>query len=825
MKFIFKINGSEGKNAEFVGWTPVKCTLTIDGYSGARPMPVTITPEHINKAGRLDLYLNNATSATPVKKIEHDFQNDDELTFFVAGKFGHASIAERVAGKVVGKDTFIYVKSNSSDLELKKEIMVRVRKNANKLSDDEITMFLEAFVRLNVKEPQNIYQGDYTRTPSKLLHEIVLMHTLDAQYEIHMRTSFHPWHRVFNMHLERELQIENPCVTIPYWKFDQKADKVFTSKFIGETANTDHPDPEDPTPESKQPKFDKSNPLINYVEHTVWGALRRAYRKRNPADTDPNFTDPNEIYSEDRIINGIDSSDLFLYWSKFEERKSHNRAHNTFTGHVVDIGRDPIDPLFFMMHSNVDRLWALWQERHNRFDYSKVSTYPFQFNYAGERGDKWTLFETIDEVDGIYQVDNDDLGNFAEDNLWPWDWDNSLSRPMRKWNSTTVGYGKGEVPKINIEFPKSIQSNYPDGPITVKSTIDYQDRLNNQIPLGFDYDCIPYFDKDKKTSISIAMEQFVEDNQKQKHFLAITQLGNKGNELKIRIESIGLIDETSEVFLDTMLDIISDPSEPDDLKFELINEMAAAKRANRFFPSRKPRFFDLLRGLIKDENKKLRFQAIDILASNEDPVVQEFLIEEIKKETNNFISIPDAIFFLRQNPKPQHVELFRELFNQSNDINVKRAAIAGLGNDTKSEGLLKKVVLDDKQDFKVREASALSLHNLNHELMNDLAAEIIAKPEPGEGIKLFRSHNPKPDEVDFKAGLLNMLTFTGDRKKLKENEELKSSLMEVRGSGTQSKANFRSNMELFGTASINEQTIIEKLAAELMDRLESNDND
>ncbi|MBK9719503.1 MAG: hypothetical protein IPO85_18700 [Saprospiraceae bacterium] len=170
MKFILKINGSESEKAEFIGWTPVKCTLTLDGYKGDSPMPMTITTGHYNKTGRIELYLNNSPSELPVQKIQHDFQTRNELIFHVAGKFEHPSVAE--------KDTFILVKSDNSDLKLEKDIMVRVRKNANKLSDDEITMFLEAFVRLNSEKAKKEYQGNFTRKPSKLLHEIILMHTM-----------------------------------------------------------------------------------------------------------------------------------------------------------------------------------------------------------------------------------------------------------------------------------------------------------------------------------------------------------------------------------------------------------------------------------------------------------------------------------------------------------------------------------------------------------------------------------------------------------------------------------------------------------------------
>ncbi|MBK9719502.1 MAG: tyrosinase family protein [Saprospiraceae bacterium] len=642
--------------------------------------------------------------------------------------------------------------------------------------------------------------------------------------EIHLRTSFHPWHRIFNMHLERELQAIIPYVTIPYWKFDEKAERVFTSKFIGETERSDGASQEKP------PKFNKMNPLVNYIEHTVWGTLQRAYRDRNPANQDT-FEETNgkrDVLTEKRIVNGPDS---FESWATFEEYKSHNRAHNVFTGLVADVGKDPIDPLFFMMHSNVDRLWAKWQQTYNRFDGNQNETYPHQKKYTGKRGEEWVKewAQNASEEDlksfndaGFYRVTNKDIGNYAEDTLWPWGMDFVLSRPMRKW-SENWDSEVGRVPQIEIEFPKSATSNYPSGPITVKSAIDYQDRLNNKTHLGFDYDDIPYFDHDRKPSTDIAMEHLKDNDQFQKnpkkHNSALLILNNKKNNLAVRLNVIGSIDETSEVFLDTILDIIADPSDPAELKAELINEMLAAKRANRFFPSKKSRFFNQLRGLIKDNNKNLRLQAIDILASSEDPVVQEFLIEEIKKEKSDFISAPDAIFFLRQSPKPQHAKLFIELFNQSKDTNVRKSAIAGLGNDPGSLELLKKVVLDGNEDFKIREASALSLHNLNHEMMNDLATEILINPESSDGIKLFRSSIPNADEVDFKAGLLNMLTFTGDLNKLKGNNELKATLNEVIEQSPENRSNFKSSIEVFSTEVLSGPTILEQMASKLLDRI------
>lgn len=843
MKFLLKINGSESEKAAYVGWTPVKCTLEIDDFIIGTLVNVKITTGDLGLEGKLSLYKSNSPNSKPVNEITHDFRTKEEFAFYIAGKFRHASVGR--------KDTYLLIENPEGDvLSEKREVMVRVRKNANCLTQQEINDFLKGFLELSRQKTRGEYTtDDYTKIPDRLLDEIILMHTIDASGEIHRRTSFHPWHRVFQMHLEREIQKKYPHVTIPYWKFDEPAEKVFTENFIGRTKPTKAPNPNDDLyyGEQSEPDFDVTNPLYTYAKHVFWGgALKRAYREKNPANETP------DILGERAIICGGDETakDRFFYWSNYEEQNSHNRAHYTFTGNVVDIGKDPMDPLFFMMHGNVDRLWALWQHEYGengRFDVKDEKTYPYHYKYPGPRGEAWENGRELN-ADGYYTVGGTDVGNYAEDTLWPWDLDHELSRPMREWKSLRVGYGAGKVPQINIQFPSSLTSNYPEGPITVGSTIDYQGRLNNNPPHGFDFDTIPYFDHDKKSfcelqvddiqnQISVfldkslpvldrlsaaasALPRFQEDKVQ-----ALRLMQDQEEDQEIRVKSVKMVDESTSEFLDAALNVIANESESTDLRSELIHYVFASNRSNRYYPSRKPDFFNVLRGLLKGSESKLRYQAMDILASQQDEVLQEFLIEELQKEESEFISKPDAILFLRENPKPQHADLFRKLFEDSNDREVRKAAVEGLGNAPDSAELLKKVVLDSGEDFKIREAGALSLHHIDDETMNNLAAQIIAEPESGDGIKLFRSIRPEPDEVDFKAGLLNMLTYTGEPEQLKANEVLKSSLREVVGSDTQYKANFRSSIEAFASAPVDGPTIVEQLAAKLLSKLESNNDE
>ena len=62
------------------------------------------------------------------------------------------------------------------------------------------------------------------------------------------------------------------------------------------------------------------------------------------------------------------------------EGNPHGSAHTSFGGYMRDPTTAAKDPLFFLLHSNVDRLWAKWQWLHHRFDVtSTIGGLPFDF--------------------------------------------------------------------------------------------------------------------------------------------------------------------------------------------------------------------------------------------------------------------------------------------------------------------------------------------------------------------------------------------------------------------------------------------------------------
>ena len=100
------------------------------------------------------------------------------------------------------------------------EVMVRIRKNANTLTTDERDRFVSALAKLN-----NQGLGRFT--------DFRDMHVAVTLAQAHGAPGFLPWHRAYLLDLERELQVIDASVALPYWRFDRPAPNIFTRDFLG----------------------------------------------------------------------------------------------------------------------------------------------------------------------------------------------------------------------------------------------------------------------------------------------------------------------------------------------------------------------------------------------------------------------------------------------------------------------------------------------------------------------------------------------------------------------------------------------------------------
>ena len=195
--------------------------------------------------------------------------------------------------------------------------MTTVRKNQARLFKDEWEAFVGAIDAIRKRGAKKPTYGDFLK-----VHVDAMvgsgMHVWGVHSMAGMRgRNFLAWHRWYLLQLEHRLQEEDPDVAVPYWDW---------------IANPTIPAP------------------INRP------ALLRRWRIQR--QWDPSFM------PERADVNRALRRDKF---GPFQLRleSEHGGVHIAVGGQMAT-ERSPADPLFWLHHANVDRLWARWQKQHPR---------------------------------------------------------------------------------------------------------------------------------------------------------------------------------------------------------------------------------------------------------------------------------------------------------------------------------------------------------------------------------------------------------------------------------------------------------------------------
>jgi tyrosinase len=407
MKIELLINNNADPKAAYVTWAPAPCRIRLTETTGlTAPLDVKLR----NKAGGAGgvVVFRGKLNDAEASSLDVTLQlNGESVEFFVAGKFGRPSIEDR--------DVIIEVVSDGA-VVAESALMVRIRKNAIRLTTAERDRFVAAFAQLNDKGLGRFV--DFRE-----------MHTNGGSPEAHGAPGFLPWHRSYLLDLERELQAIDSSVALPYWRFDRAAPALFTPDFLG-SSNT-----------LGTVQFSATNPLAFWKTDGVQGVTRRPFFNTNSA--------PSGLLDEAGTLalgnRYVDFQNL--------EFDPHGLAHTSFGGSISSIGTAARDPLFFLLHANVDRLWAKWQQQVGRFDAANAQS--FDANLPG--GNR--------------------VGHNLPDTMWPW---NGVTTPPRP--STAPGGSLAASPCVSA----------PGGQPVVRQMLDFQGRVSFASRLGFDYDDVPF---------------------------------------------------------------------------------------------------------------------------------------------------------------------------------------------------------------------------------------------------------------------------------------------------------------------------------------------
>ena len=451
VEVVLEVNNTASDVDDYFCWSPVPGRVRLVTGQGAA-VEVVISSESTTDGG-LAVFASSpgfavsAQNFAPTPELNLLLPSDGSwVPFLVSGQRPSTD----------GKDASITAVNRADGVTLGQiDVMVRVRKNAENLTTLERDRFLEALARLH---------GHRRGVgPSDTYEKYADAHEQAFELGIHGGRDgfplFLPWHRAFLLSLERQIQEIDPRVTIPYWRFDQRSRRIFIEDFMGEVSAGNQA-------LDYIVRFSANNPLSGWRMAT--GALLK--RSSNPAtplqdvysslyfETLSNlFMNPAaQVYAGQDPSQGVNA--------QIEERH-HNFAH-VAVGGGLNRSTSPRDPLFFLLHANVDRAWAKWQDKFGRFDASSVSSYSPQGDYPGK------------DVQSRLPK-----GSYAQDPMWPWSRDDGTETPEDD---------RDHWPNWGFDMPVSPAGYAPSGAPTPANMIDYLGKEHALDSHGVCYDDLGY---------------------------------------------------------------------------------------------------------------------------------------------------------------------------------------------------------------------------------------------------------------------------------------------------------------------------------------------
>ncbi len=200
----------------------------------------------------------------------------------------------------------------------------------------------------------------------------------------HRGPAFLPWHREYIRRFENALQAVDPGVALPYWNWGLGAAAETAALF-----QDDHIGPAgsggDSGFEVAAGYYAQAPNEVNPLGWTIHPGVRpfgSGLQRNRDLDTGVLPTDAD-------VQNALGQGSFHDFRPTLEQAPLHDFLHG-WVGRDMARMTSPNDPVFFLHHCQVDRIWAMWQQEHPGAD-----------NY------------NPDAVGGY--------GHRLTDRMWPWD--------------------------------------------------------------------------------------------------------------------------------------------------------------------------------------------------------------------------------------------------------------------------------------------------------------------------------------------------------------------------------------------------------------------
>ena len=221
-----------------------------------------------------------------------------------------------------------------------------IRRNVMSISQNERDRLRDAILALHTKH----YPGGRTDVPAGGVSRWFKQDEIHAHTHVHGCPAFLPWHREMINRFEASLREVDPDLSLHYWDWTTSPLPLFTTTFMGS-----------PSGLAGAP----------WLAAGFYVPAATPFRSNNEFDPNNNpFDPPRDItrsvvggapvtaVGNTAIINATDFQDL-----NAKLTQAHNQAHGFIGGTIGNAHTSFRDPFVFLLHSNVDRLFAMWQRQ------------------------------------------------------------------------------------------------------------------------------------------------------------------------------------------------------------------------------------------------------------------------------------------------------------------------------------------------------------------------------------------------------------------------------------------------------------------------------
>lgn len=252
-----------------------------------------------------------------------------------------------------------------------------IRRNLATVTKEERDRLRDAILSL---QTQHHHPGIRADSPAGGVSYWFKQDEVHAHTHVHGVPAFVPWHREFLNRFEADLRMVDPQLSLHYWDWTQDPThapdgqggfvNLFTPEFMGS-----------PSGLAREPFQAAASP---YRPDGLYVPGANPFRSTNEFDPNNNpFDPPQEIRRSVQAGAPVPSDAAALAAATFRQfhdeiRISHDNSHGHIGGTLGGPHTSFRDPFVFLLHSNLDRLWAMWQRAHGhpeRLDPAHVYDY------------------------------------------------------------------------------------------------------------------------------------------------------------------------------------------------------------------------------------------------------------------------------------------------------------------------------------------------------------------------------------------------------------------------------------------------------------------